>query len=270
MTKKRIVASKDASLSLVSPPRHGGRVGNSAGPLVEAISPVVRETLQTQAYNKLREALMTGLIMPGQSLTLRATAEVMGTSPMPVRDAVRRLEIEHALVARSNRTLGVPEMTYSSLTELREVRVALEGLAAEKAARLITAEELAAVDRRYQEMAVAAAAGDHGAYLRANWAFHSAIYRASGSQLLVSLIEPTWLRIGPYVRLMLPDRRSLTESLGNHLRALDALRRRDPSAARQAIVQDITDSAEGLARILRAREDQQGKEEVVPLKAAKI
>ena len=231
---------------------------------------MVRETLQTQAYNKLREALMTGLIMPGQSLTLRATAEVMGTSPMPVRDAVRRLEIEHALVARSNRTLGVPEMTYASLTELREVRVALEGLAAEKAARLITAEELAAVDRRYQEMAAAAAVGDHGAYLRANWAFHSAIYRASGSQLLVSLIEPTWLRIGPYVRLMLPDRRNLTESLGNHLRAVDALRRRDPAAARQAIVQDITDSAEGLARMLRAREDQKGKEEVAPLKAAKI
>ena len=108
-------------------------------------------------------------------------------------------------------------------------------------------------------MAAAAAVGDHGAYLRANWAFHSAIYRASGSQLLVSLIEPTWLRIGPYVRLMLPDRRNLTELLGNHLRAVDALRRRDPAAARQAIVQDITDSAEGLARMLRAREDQKGK-----------
>lgn len=269
MTKKRAAVSEDASLSLVSPP-HGGKIGRSTWPLVEALSPVVRETLQTQAYNKLREALMTGLIMPGQSLTLRATAEVMGTSPMPVRDAVRRLEIEHALVARSNRTLGVPEMTYASLTELREVRVALEGLAAEKAARLITVEELAAVDRRYQEMAAAAAVGDHGAYLRANWAFHSAIYRASGSQLLVSLIEPTWLRIGPYVRLMLPDRRNLTESLGNHLRAVDALRRRDPAAARQAIVQDITDSAEGLARMLRAREDQKGKEEVAPLKAAKI
>lgn len=270
MAKKRAAASKDASLSLVSLRPHGSRAGKSAGPLVEALSPVVRETLQTQAYNKLREALMTGLILPGQRLTLRATAAVMGTSPMPVRDAVRRLEIEHALVARPNRTLSVPEMTYASLMELREVRVALEGMAAEKAAQLITPEKVAEVDQRYQEMAAAAAAGDHGAYLRANWAFHAAIYRASGSQLLVSLIEPMWLRIGPYVRLMLPDRRGLTESLGNHLRAVDALRRRDPAAARQAIVQDITDSAEGLARMLSPREDQQGKKEATPLKAAKI
>jgi DNA-binding GntR family transcriptional regulator len=222
---------------------------------------VVRDTLQAQAYNKLREALMVGLIMPGHNLTLRATAEVMGTSPMPVRDAVRRLEIEHALVARSNRTLGVPEMTYASLMELREVRVALEGLAAEKAALLITPEELAEVGDRLQEMTAAASAGETGAYLRANWAFHSAIYRAARSHLLLSMIEPTWMRIGPYVRLMLPDRDSLIESLGNHLRALEALRRRDPTAARQAIGQDICDSAEGLANMLRIREDQKSDED---------
>ena len=233
MAKKTAATSTDAlSLSLTSRSARSGGVGRPAGQGVPGLSPLVRDTLQAQAYNKLREALMTGLIMPGRNLTLRATAEVMGTSPMPVRDAVRRLEIEHALVARSNRTLGVPEMTYASLIELREVRVALEGLAAEKAALLITADELDEVDRRYREMAAAAAVGDHGAYLRANWAFHSGVYRASRSELLVSIIEPTWMRIGPYVRLMLPDRASLIDSLGNHLRALEALRRHDPATAR--------------------------------------
>ena len=262
MGRKAVRNASDA-LSALSPSatRSAGRPGRPAGSGVAALSPVVRETLQTQAYNKLREALMTGLIMPGQNLTLRATAEVMGTSPMPVRDAVRRLEIEHALVARSNRTLGVPEMTYASLTELREVRMALEGLAAEKAALLITPEELAEVDSRYQEMAAAAAAGDPGAYLRANWAFHSAIYRASRSHLLVSLIEPTWMRIGPYVRLMLPDRRSLLNSLGNHLHALEALRRRDAAAARRFIAEDIRESAEGLANVLRGQDPQAGAAE---------
>ncbi len=260
MAKKTAATSKDTlSLSLTSTSARSDGVRRPADQGVPGLSPVVRDTLQDQAYNKLREALMTGLIMPGRNLTLRATAEVMGTSPMPVRDAVRRLEIEHALVARSNRTLGVPEMTYASLIELREVRVALEGLAAEKAALLITADELDEVDRRYQEMAAAAAAGDHGAYLRANWAFHSGIYRASRSELLVSIIEPTWMRIGPYVRLMLPDRASLIDSLGNHQRALEALRRHDPAIARQAISRDILESAEGLAKFLTARETQTGK-----------
>ena len=264
---KKTAATWDGALPVSSPPR-GGKVGRPALQGVPGLSPVVRDTLQAQAYNKLREALMTGLIMPGQNLTLRATAEVMGASPMPVRDAVRRLEIEHALVARSNRTLGVPEMTYASLMELREVRMALEGLAAEKAAALITAEELLEVDRRYQEMAAAAAAGDHRAYLRANWAFHSAVYRASRSQLLVSMIEPTWMRIGPYVRLMLPDRSSLVASLDNHLRALEALRRRDSATARQAIGQDISDSVDGLAKLLSAQEAQSAA--AVPTAAATL
>jgi DNA-binding GntR family transcriptional regulator len=256
MARKPVPASKSIlSLSSVSHLPADRRAGSPAEPWATALSPVVRETLQSQAYNKLREALMTGLIIPGQNLTLRATAEAMGTSPMPVRDAVRRLEIEHALVARSNRTLSVPEMNYASLMELREVRMVLEGLAAEKAAQFITAEELAEVESRYEEMATAATAGDPGTYLRANWAFHSAIYRASRSQLLVSLIEPTWMRIGPYVRLMLPDRQSLIDSLGNHQRAIDALRRRDAAGARQAISQDIWDSAEGLASMLRSREE---------------
>jgi DNA-binding GntR family transcriptional regulator len=256
MTKKMRSREKTRStLKLVLPPPRKRR-GRAADRNAAAISPVVRNTLQDQAYNKLREALMSGLFRPGQSLTLRATAEVMGTSPMPVRDAVRRLEIEHALEPRPNRTLGVPEMTYASLLELRDVRVALEGLAAEKAAMLIEPRELAVVDTHYRDLAAAASAGAHGAYLQANWAFHSAIYRASRSQLLVSLIEPTWMRIGPYVGLMLPDRRSLISSLGNHLLALRALQQRDSANARKAIGQDIWESAEGLAKMLRDREEE--------------
>ncbi len=223
-----------------------------------SLSPVARDTLQEQAYLRLREALMSGHFVPGQAITLRAAAEALGTSPMPVRDALRRLEIEHALVPRSNRTLGVPEMNYVSLTELREVRMALEGLAAEKAALLITSDEIAAVESHYQALAAGAAAGSPADYMRANWLFHTAIYRASRSHLLVSLIEPTWMRIGPYVRLMLPDRRALMDSLANHLRALQALRRRDGVGAREAIQRDIFDSAEGLAGMLRAREEASG------------
>ena len=72
--------------------------------------------------------------------------------------------------------------------------------------------------------------------------------------MLVSLIEPTWMRIGPHVRLMLPDRRALIDSLGNHQRALQALRQREGVGAREAIQRDIFELAEGLAGMLQARE----------------
>lgn len=230
----------------------------SAATALPSFAPIGRETLQEQAYNKLREALMSGHFRPGQSITLRAAAEALGTSPMPVRDALRRLETERALVARPNRTLDVPEMTYGSLVELREVRTALEGLATAKAALQVTAEELAEIDALYDAMEAAAFSGDLTEYVRANWAFHTAIYRASRSELLVSLIEPTWLRVGPYVRLMMPDRQSLIDSLPSHREAKEALRKHDPDKARAAIMRDIWDSAETLARTLKAEEDNAG------------
>lgn len=219
------------------------------------LSPVARNTLQEQAYQRLRQALMNGEFVPGQNITLRAAATALGTSAMPVRDALRRLEIEHALLPRGNRTLGVPEMTYASLRELREIRMTLEGLAAEKAAVLITPAEIATLETYYQALATAASAGDAEAYMRANWSFHSAIYRASRSQLLVAVIEPFWMRIGPYVRFMLPDRKRMLASLGNHSSAVKALRNRDCAASRQAIHRDLFESSEGLAAMLRAQEE---------------
>jgi DNA-binding GntR family transcriptional regulator len=128
---------------------------------------------------------------------------------------------------------------------MREVRMALEGLAAEKPAPLITSDEIVVVESHYHALAAGASAGNP---------IHTGIYRASRSRLLVSLIEPTWMRIGPHVRLMLPDRRALIDSLGNHQRALQALRQREGVGAREAIQRDIFESAEGLAGILQARE----------------
>ena len=128
---------------------------------------------------------------------------------------------------------------------MREVRMALEGLAAQKPAPLITSDEIVVVESHYHALAAGASAGNP---------IHTGIYRPSRSRLLVSLIEPTWMRIGPHVRLMLPDRRALIDSLGNQQRALQALRQREGVGAREAIQRDIFESAEGLAGMLRARE----------------
>ena len=128
---------------------------------------------------------------------------------------------------------------------MREVRMALEGLAAEKPAPLITSDEIVVGESHYHALAAGASAGNP---------IHTGIYRPSRSRLLVSLIEPTWMRIGPHVRLMLPDRRALIDSLGNHQRALQALRQREGVGAREAIQRDIFESAEGLAGMLQARE----------------
>jgi DNA-binding GntR family transcriptional regulator len=211
--------------------------------------PLDRGTLQSHAYKQLREALMSGRFPPGQAITVRAAAHALGTSPMPVRGALHRLEAEGALSMRDQRrTLMIPELTQPQLSELCDLRVLLEGLAAERAATSITDEEIGRVAEQCATLRAAAEAGDVQAYTNANWDFHTTIYHASRMPRLLEIVESFWLRIGPYVNLMLPDRESLVASVPNHEDALDALRRRDGAAARAAINSDITECAAGLAQ----------------------
>ncbi len=221
-------------------------------PDLSALAPVGRETLQGQVYQQLRQALMAGRFRPGQALTLRSVAEALGVSHMPVRGALQRLEAEGALDAQfTRRTLNIPELTIVELEELRDIRVQLEGLATERAARNVTRPELAEIGRHVERMQAASEAGDIEGYILENWAFHTAVYKASHMLQLLALVEGLWLRIGPYVRVMLPDREAMLASMPNHHDIFEALKRGDAKSARMSITADISDCADSLRGMLK-------------------
>lgn len=214
---------------------------------LDTLAIVERDTLQEQIYRQLRARLMSGGFRPGQAMSMRSIAAAVGASVMPVRDALRRLETEKALVPGPNRTLMVPQLAVSDLEEIRDIRVVLEGMAVERAATALDAEGLAALEHAYAEMAAAIADSDVEAYLRANWAFHNAIYRARGETLLTSIIESLWARMGPYIRVAATDTRHFTEAMLAHRAIVDALTIGDGPAARAAIERDIVGAARDLA-----------------------
>src|SRR5665213_932921 len=120
---------------------------------LSALAPIGRQTLLDQVHMQLRQALMSGRFQPGQALTLRSVSEALGVSHMPVRGALHRLEAEGALGApTSRRTLIVPELRVADLEEIRDIRVELEGLAAARAASLITGAELEVVSTQVKLM----------------------------------------------------------------------------------------------------------------------
>lgn len=223
-------------------------------PPLPAFDPLDRTTLQNQAYMRLREAVMGGVFRPGTVITIRAAADALGVSPMPVRAALQRLETEGALVARgSKRTLEIPSLSVEQYNELRDIRIVLEGLAAERAVSNITPSELNDVEQNCQAMQAAADGGELDAYVRSNWAFHLSIYRASRLETLISMIESLWLRVGPYVQFMMPDTPSMQASMPDHWRMVEALRQHNGQAAAGAIADDIGHSAVNLTKVLQAR-----------------
>ena len=168
---------------------------------------------------------------------------------MSVREALHRLVAEKALTVVAGRSVGIPPLTVERLEDLQRVRVEIEGAAAEWAAQAISAEDLGHLSGLIEQMDVAATKGDRRESVRADPAFHFTIYRASGSDTLLSIVESLWLQTGPYVNL-LSATGNLWASNVEHKTIRDALIRKDGTAARRALQTDTEGAAAALKSIL--------------------
>jgi DNA-binding GntR family transcriptional regulator len=198
------------------------------------------ETVQQWAFRRLRRTVMSGRFPPGRAVTIRGLAEALGTSPTPVREALRRLVAERALVLLDNRRVRVPEMTAQRFEELVAVRTLLETEAAARAlpgADAAFLRRLAELNRASDE---AVADGDVEAMIETNLAFHAALYGSPPDNVLLPLIESVWLQIGPFMRMALADL-DRHYPVDRHAEALIALEAGDEPALRRAIEADIRD-----------------------------
>ena len=211
--------------------------------------PVSRETVQARVHQRLVAMILDGEIEPGQSVTITALAEAFGVSAMPVREALHRLIAAGALTNIAGRSVGIPPLSVERLVDLKRVRIEIEGLAAEWAARNATSAMLARLDAMIATMSRFAADDAAKSFLPANREFHFAVYAASGSEALLSIIENLWLQIGPYLSLL---RGSGNWRVANRQHQLlrEALGHTDGAAARAAVHADIEEAASILLRLL--------------------
>jgi DNA-binding GntR family transcriptional regulator len=216
--------------------------------LTDTFRPVARATLQEGIYEQVCAALMDGRLRPGQKISLRSLATAMNTSPMPVREALRRLEASHVLELRAGGVLAVPAPSPDELQEIREIRVSLEGLAAERAAARMTRKQHDRTARLAREMHLFA--DDLTAFLARNREFHFSIYEAAESPLLLSIISSLWLRVAPFFFAICREHGHVDFSIEQHDRAVQALLRRDGAAARAAIQADIVQAASRIGALL--------------------
>ncbi len=211
-------------------------------------------TLGRHVHAELRERLISGALVPGEKLSLRTVAAQIGVSVQPVREAVARLVADQAFEVLPNRAVRVPVLDVARFIELTTIRLALEGLAAERAAGLRSDAELdqmrrheAAFQRQQQS-----ARPDLAAAIRANRALHFAVYRAAGLPTLVGLIEGLWLRIGPLINLDLRDGSGpmrMAKSVRCHARLVGGIATGQAARARAGLEADI----EGAAQHIQAR-----------------
>jgi len=215
--------------------------------------PAARLAMHQSVYQELRRAIVAGRWPPGKVLTIRALAAELGTSPMPVREALHRLVAERAIEGRPNRTIALPRLTSAEFMEIAQIRAELEGLAAAMACETMTDDrlaELVAINDRYRDTG----GRDGRAALEANRAFHFTLYQGAGMPTLVAMIEGLWVRIGPVLNFTVRGAK-LSIGLRHHGEILQALADRDALMTRAALAADILEAASYIADALDEGEE---------------
>jgi len=204
--------------------------------------------MSLRVYLILRGELMVGEFSPGEPISLRTLARRLGTSAMPVREAVNRLIAEQALQMMPNRQVIVPFMSRHKFEELWRVRQMLESMAAEGACAHLddgVLEELEHLHMRAMEALQQAAPRP---ILSTNKDFHFRLYQASHSEVLLPMIEGLWMQMGPFMRLSLEAKTARWDG-SHHVEILEALRTGDAVAVRRAVHEDISSMAEIIVEI---------------------
>src|SRR3954470_6419957 len=153
------------------------------------MEPLERQTLGERAYAKLADLLISGRLAPGEKLSLRAAADMLGVSIMPVREAVSRLVADKALEVTPNRAGRVPLLSGEQFRDLTKVRIAIEGHAAAQAALCRDNSDLLSIARAEEVMRAEseAARPDLPRAVELNKTFHFAVYDAAHSPILVEI-----------------------------------------------------------------------------------
>ena len=210
-------------------------------------------SLRTQVYDSLRDALTAGRFAPGQKLSFRFVASTLGVSLTPVREAIRRLVAEGALeTMQPSHSVRVPLMTREKLLELRDIRLALESLAVEKAAARATAAQIARLRRIVSDLMIVRGKGDTVADRQKIREFHFALYAIAEQPALLQIIEGLWLRTGPYLNLLYPTFILSSGGPERRRRIIHAVEQHDAATARQEIEADIGEALSYVAGLADA------------------
>ena len=221
--------------------RTSSSVSETPDPL-ELLQPIVRQSVNEAVYQALRNKLMHGEFRAGQTLGIQYLADALGTSTMPVREALRRLVAQHGLEPMRNGTTRVPLITPERLRDIRRSRLLVEGTVTEWAGPQLTPDSLDALEQLAHEITQDRRTRDGVASsLEKNRFFHFTIYAAANSPVMLALIESLWLQSGAYLRetreqLHTDDR--APDRL--HEATVDALRQREYARARQHIQDDVS------------------------------
>jgi DNA-binding GntR family transcriptional regulator len=193
-----------------------------------------RQSQANLAYQKLKQLVLDGTLPAGAQMLEQEAAARLGMSRTPVREAMVRLRQEGIVEIRPRRGMRVLPISAADMAEIYEVLTALEGTAAEAAARRgIPARQLSVLRSAVRDMDRALEKDDLTAWAEADERFHSHLVELSGNQRLIQMVAQLWDQAHRARMLTLRLRPRPTDSNREHQALVEAIASGDPLRARQ-------------------------------------
>lgn len=201
------------------------------------------QPLRDLVFEALRDAIIKGALKPGERLMEVQLAEELGVSRTPVREAIRKLELEDLVVMIPRKGAYVSGISLKGIADVFEVRAAVEALAAGLAAERITAEELEELERILVKKAEIIEANNLERLVEIDTLFHECLYQASRNGKLIQIINNLSEQIHRFRSTSLASPGRMKEALEEHRKIVEAISERNITLA-QALAQEHIENAE--------------------------
>lgn len=207
--------------------------------------------LRDVVFNTLRQAILTGELKPGERLMEIHLANRLGVSRTPIREAIRKLELEGLVTMIPRRGAEVAQITEKSMNDVLEVRRAMDALCVELACERISPEELDSLKRACEGFEQAVKTKDVKKIAQADVALHDIIVKATGNQRLVQLVNNLSEQMYRYRFEYIKDTSQHSRLIEEHRIIYESIVKKDKETASQAAKMHIDNQEKAIIRQIR-------------------
>ena len=208
--------------------------------------------LRDVVFNTLRRAILKGDLKPGERLMEIALAEKLGVSRTPIREAIRKLELEGLVVMTPRKGAKVASITERDLNDVLEVRKGMEELAIKLACQRITTDQMDQLERVEKKFLNLIESGKLTELAEVDVEFHDIIYNATNNKRLVQMLSNLREQMYRYRREYLKDSAGRKKLAEEHGEICKALRKRDMEGALRCIYVHVDNQQKAIIRSLNA------------------
>lgn len=209
--------------------------------------------LRDVVFNTLRQAILKGELKPGERLMEIKLANKLGVSRTPIREAIRKLELEGLVLMIPRKGAEVADISEKSLKDVLEVRKALEELSVQLTCDRITKEEIVELKQAAEHFKRVLKNKDITEIAEADVRFHDVIYTATKNQKLIQLLNNLREQMYRYRIEYLKQEEVYPKLIREHEEIIERIKNKDKDAATHIVCQHIDNQVDAVMGVIRSK-----------------